>query len=133
MNLHYDLLNLKAKVDAGAAYVVTQMFFDNNKYFDFVRSARQAGITVPIIPGIKPLTSLRQLSLLPRTFHIDIPTELSDNLLRCKSNEEVRELGVEWASVRLANSVRPVCRAYTSIRCTPLQAWLGLQKPSIEH
>ena len=89
-------MNLKAKVDAGAAYVVTQMFFDNNKYFDFVRSARQAGITVPIIPGIKPLTSLRQLSLLPRTFHIDIPTELSDNLLRCKSNEEVRELGVEW-------------------------------------
>jgi len=101
-------LNLKAKVDAGAAYVVTQMFFDNNKYFDFVRSARQAGITVPIIPGIKPLTSLRQLSLLPRTFHIDIPTELSDNLLRCKSNEEVRELGVEWG-IRQARELSQAC------------------------
>jgi len=80
MNLHYDLLNLKAKVDAGAAYVVTQMFFDNNKYFDFVRSARQAGITVPIIPGIKPLTSLRQLSLLTRTFHL--PHRYSNGAVR---------------------------------------------------
>ena len=81
------------------------MFFDNNKYFDFVRRAREAGITVPIIPGIKPLTSMRQLSLIPRTFHIDIPAELADNLLRCTSNEEVREVGVDWG-IRQARELR---------------------------
>ena len=105
MNSCHDLQNLKAKVDAGASYVVTQMFFDNNKYFDFVRRAREAGITVPIIPGIKPLTSMRQLSLIPRTFHIDIPAELADNLLRCTSNEEVREVGVDWG-IRQARELR---------------------------
>lgn len=98
MNAHFDMLNLKAKVDAGADYVVTQMFFDNERYFDFVRRARQAGITVPIVPGIKPLTSLRQLSLLPRVFHIDLPQQLGEMLLDCKSNEDVREVGVEWGT-----------------------------------
>lgn len=96
MNAAFDLMNLKAKIDAGASYVVTQMFFDNSRYFDFVERARQAGITVPIVPGIKPLTSLRQLSLLPRTFHIDFPDELSEILLDCRSNEDVKEAGVEW-------------------------------------
>lgn len=98
MNASFDLLNLKAKVDAGASYVVTQMFFDNSRYFDFVRRAREVGITVPIVPGIKPLTSLRQMSLLPRVFHIDYPQALAEQLVRCKTNEEIREIGVEWAT-----------------------------------
>ncbi len=97
MNAQIDLINLKHKVDAGASYVVTQMFFDNEKYFDFVRRARESGITVPIVPGIKPLTSLRQLSLIPRVFHIDLPPVLADRLLQCKTDEDVREVGVEWA------------------------------------
>lgn len=97
MNAHTDLRYLCEKVEAGASYVVTQMFFDNARYFDFVERARQAGITVPIVPGLKPLTSLRQMSLIPRVFHIDIPVELSERLLSCRSDEEVREVGVEWA------------------------------------
>lgn len=97
MNAHTDLLYLKAKVDAGASYVVTQMFFDNQKYFDFIRRAREAGITVPIVPGIKPLTSLRQMALLPRVFHIDFPLPLAEELMRCTSDEDVRHVGVEWA------------------------------------
>lgn len=97
MNIHTDLLHLKAKVDAGASYVVTQMFYDNSKYFDFVRRAREAGITVPIVPGIKPLTSLRQMSLLPRVFHIDFPQPLAELLMKCRTDEDVRRIGVEWA------------------------------------
>lgn len=102
MNRDTDLMHLKAKVDAGAEYVVTQMFFDNASYFDFVRRAREAGITVPIVPGIKPLTSLRQMSLLPRIFHIDLPVELAEQLLRCKTDEDVKELGVEWGTRQVA-------------------------------
>ena len=98
MNAHHDMLRLKEKVEAGAGYVVTQMFFDNKKYFDFVERAREAGITVPIVPGIKPLTSLRQLSLLPRIFHIDLPAELAEELMRCTSNEDVRRVGIEWGT-----------------------------------
>lgn len=97
MNPATDLLYLRQKVDAGAEYVVTQMFFDNSKFFDFVRRAREAGIDVPIVPGIKPLTSLRQMALLPRVFHIDFPDELAEMLLKCTSDADVREVGVEWA------------------------------------
>lgn len=96
MNIESDIAHLKAKVDAGAKYVVTQMFFDNSRYFAFVERCRQAGITVPIIPGIKPLTSLTQQSLLPKTFHIDLPEELAKEFCRCKSNDDVKALGVEW-------------------------------------
>lgn len=105
MNLSTDLQNLKAKVDAGAEYVVTQMFFDNAKYFDFVNKAREIGITVPIIPGLKPLTSLRQLSLLPRVFHIDYPEELAKKLLNCTSDEQVKQVGIDWA-VKQANELK---------------------------
>lgn len=105
MNLTTDIARLKAKVDAGASYVVTQMFFDNKKFFNFVEQAREAGITVPIVPGLKPLTSLRQLSLLPRIFHIDFPEELAARLLECDSDEAVRETGVEWG-VRQAKELR---------------------------
>ena len=96
MNLDIDIEYLKAKIDAGAQYVVTQMFFDNDKYFAFVERCRAAGITVPIIPGIKPLTSLTQQALLPKTFHIDLPMDLAKELRRCESNDDVKALGVEW-------------------------------------
>ena len=97
MNLDIDIEHLKAKIDAGAQYVVTQMFFDNSRYFDFVERCRVAGITVPIIPGIKPLTSLTQKALLPKTFHIDLPMDLAVELRRCQTNDDVKALGVEWA------------------------------------
>ena len=96
MNIDLDIEFLKAKIDAGAKYVVTQMFFDNKRYFEFVERCRAAGITVPIIPGLKPLTSLTQQALLPKTFHIDLPMELARELCRCRSNEDVKALGVEW-------------------------------------
>ena len=96
MNIDLDIEYLKAKVDAGAKYVVTQMFFDNSRYFSFVERCRIAGIDVPIIPGIKPLTSLTQQALLPKTFHIDLPKELADELRRCKDNDSVKALAVEW-------------------------------------
>lgn len=96
MNIDMDIEFLKAKIDAGAKYVVTQMFFDNKRYFEFVERCHAAGITVPIIPGLKPLTSLTQQALLPKTFHIDLPMELARELCRCRSNEDVKALGVEW-------------------------------------
>lgn len=108
MNADIDMANLKAKVDKGASYIVTQMFFDNERYFDFVRRARQAGITVPIVPGIKPLTSLRQMMMLPRIFHIDLPQELASRLLECKSDDDVRETGVEWG-IRQARELKDAC------------------------
>lgn len=97
MNIDVDIAHLKAKIDAGAEYVVTQMFFDNAKYFDFVGRCRAASIDVPIIPGLKPLTSLTQQALLPKTFHIDLPMELATELIKCKTNDQVKALGVEWA------------------------------------
>ena len=100
MNLQSDIRHLKEKVEAGASYVVTQMFYDNDRYFRFVEACREAGIDVPVIPGIKPLTSLRQLSLLPRVFHIDLPCELSEQLEKCNTDQEVRELGVEWGTLQ---------------------------------
>ncbi len=96
MNMETDIKYLKAKVDAGAKYVVTQMFFDNSKYFAFVEKCRENGIDVPIIPGLKPLTSLTQKELLPKTFHIDFPEELVKELQHCKNNDDVKALGVEW-------------------------------------
>ncbi|BAO54396.1 methylenetetrahydrofolate reductase [NAD(P)H] [Nonlabens marinus] len=91
-----DLKRLKNKVDAGAHYVVTQMFFDNKKYFEFVKAARDIGITVPIIPGIKPIATKRHLQLLPQTFHLDIPQDLVDAVENCKTNKDVRQVGVEF-------------------------------------
>jgi methylenetetrahydrofolate reductase (NADPH) len=95
-NLKTDLKYLKLKVDLGAEYIVTQMFFDNKKYFDFVDECRKVGITVPIIPGIKPLTGKGQLTILPKTFHIDIPEGLSEAVEKCKDNASVKEVGIEW-------------------------------------
>lgn len=96
MNLKTDLRYLKEKVDAGAEYIVTQMFFDNQKYFDFVQTCKNAGINVPIIPGLKPITTLKHISFLPKFFHIDFPDELSTELEKCKSNDDARQVGIEW-------------------------------------
>ena len=96
MNLSTDLQYLKAKVDAGAEYIVTQMFFDNSKYFAFVDACRAIGINVPIIPGLKPIKNLSHISFLPKFFHIDYPEDLSKELLKCKDNNQVEQLGIEW-------------------------------------
>ena len=95
-SLQSDLKRLKEKVDAGAEYVVTQMFFDNQRYFDFVSAARAMGIEVPIIPGIKPIAVNRHLQLLPHVFKIDLPEALIKEVERCKNNSDVRAVGVEW-------------------------------------
>jgi methylenetetrahydrofolate reductase (NADPH) len=95
-NLKTDLKFLKNKVDLGAEYIVTQMFFDNKAYFDFVDKCRDAGIIVPIIPGIKPITAKVQANVLPTIFHIDLPEELADEIEKCKDNVAVKQLGIEW-------------------------------------
>jgi methylenetetrahydrofolate reductase (NADPH) len=95
-NLKTDLKYLKMKVDMGAEFIVTQMFFDNKRYFDFVAQCRAAGITVPIIPGIKPITTRSQTSILPTIFYIDLPDSLSDEVEKCVDNAAVREVGIEW-------------------------------------
>jgi len=95
-NLKTDLKYLKNKVEKGAEYIVTQMFFDNQKYFEFVEKCRESGITVPIIPGIKPLTTKGQLTVLPQIFHIDLPEELTEEAEKCKDNVSVKQVGIEW-------------------------------------
>lgn len=95
-NFNTDLKYLKQKVDLGAEYIVTQMFFDNQKYFEFVEKCREVGITVPILPGLKPLTTMRQLSILPSIFFIDMPDDLVQAVEKCKTNQQVREVGIEW-------------------------------------
>ncbi len=115
-NHQIDLKNLKDKVDAGADYIVTQMFFDNQKYFDFVKDCRDMGINIPIIPGLKALATKRQLMTLPQTFHIDLPEELVKETLKCKNNAAVRELGIEWGiaqSRELKAKGAPVLHYYT--------------------
>ena len=95
-----DLFWLKKKVDAGAEYVVTQMFFDNSKYFAFVEKCRAAGITVPIVPGLKPITLQNQLTVLPKIFHTDIPEDFAKALRTCKNDEEAARVGVEWTTMQ---------------------------------
>ena len=95
-NLEFDLQVLKKKQDLGADYAVTQIFYDNEKYFNFVDQARQAGIHIPIIPGIKPMAKLSQFNVLPKTFHLDLPEELSKAVEACKTDAEVRQVGIEW-------------------------------------
>ena len=92
-----DLKYLKQKVDAGADYIVTQMFFDNAKYFEFVKKCREIGIHVPIIPGLKPLATERQLDILPEIFHLEIPSEFVNEARKCANNAAIKQLGIEWA------------------------------------
>jgi methylenetetrahydrofolate reductase (NADPH) len=115
-NLNSDLKYLKAKVDAGAEYVVTQMFFDNQKFFEFTKKCREAGIDVPIIPGLKPLTSKSQLNVIPHHFHIDMPDELVEMVEKARTDAEVREIGVQWCirqSKELKDAGVPVLHYYT--------------------
>ena len=115
-SLKTDLKRLKEKVDAGADYIVTQMFFENKKYFKFVEEARKMGIEVPIIPGIKPIAVKRHLQLLPQVFRIDLPQDLIDAVDSCKNNKEVRKIGVEWAieqSLELKAAGVPVLHYYS--------------------
>ena len=94
--MNFDLKWLKKKVDLGAEYIVTQMFFDNKFYFKFVEDCRAMGINVPIIPGIKPVAVKRHLTILPNIFKIDLPDELEQEITKCKDNAQVKELGIEW-------------------------------------
>jgi methylenetetrahydrofolate reductase (NADPH) len=115
-NMQTDLSFLKAKVDAGAEYITTQMFFDNQKYFDFVKACRAYNINVPIIPGLKPISSRKQLNVIPRTFHVDIPEELSNEILKCKTDADVEIVGTEWLmhqSKELIAGGVPVLHYYT--------------------
>ncbi len=115
-NMSSDLKWLKAKIDAGAEYIVTQMFFDNSKFLDFVEKVKSMGINVPIIPGLKPLSTKKQLSILPKIFHIDIPEALSNEIEKCKDDKAVREVGIEWAiqqSKELKAAGTPVLHYYT--------------------
>ena len=96
-NMESDIAFLKQKIDAGAEYAVTQMFFDNQKYFDFVERCHEEGIHIPIIPGIKPVVLMNQLSILPKIFRSDIPEALASELRKCKTDEEAKIVGTEWA------------------------------------
>ena len=97
-NLEMDMQYLLEKQQLGAQYAVTQLFYDNQKYFAFVEKARQMGITIPIIPGIKPLAKLTQLTVVPRTFHCDIPEPLAREIVKCKTDDDARRLGIEWTT-----------------------------------
>jgi len=95
-NPEFDIQVLKQKQDLGAQWAITQLFYDNDKFFAFEEKARQAGVTIPIIPGIKPMAKLSQLSVLPKTFHLDLPEALAKEAMHCKTDEEVKQLGIEW-------------------------------------
>lgn len=124
-SLQSDLKRLKEKVDEGAHYVVTQMFFDNQKYFEFVKAARKIGITVPIIPGIKPLAIGKHLQLLPQVFKIDLPEDLIKAVESCKNNKEVRQVGIEWCiqqSKELIDFGVPVLHYYSMGKSSNVKA-----------
>lgn len=115
-NMDTDLQYLKQKVDAGADYIVTQMFFDNSKYFAFVNACRSIGIEVPIIPGLKPIYTKKQLTVLPKVFSIDLPTDLSNEIIKCKDDTDVEKVGTEWLlmqSKELYKAGVPVLHYYT--------------------
>lgn len=99
-NLDMDMHYLKVKQDMGASYAVTQLFYDNERFFQFVAKARAEGITIPIIPGIKPLAKLSQLTVVPRTFHCDLPQPLALETVKCRTDDDARRLGVEWATAQ---------------------------------
>jgi len=125
MNMETDLMYLKKKVDAGAEYIVTQMFFDNKKYFSFVEACQKIGITVPIIPGVKPIKTLNHISFLPKFFHVDFPEELSKELLKCKTNKEVESVGIEWGiaqSKELKSKNVPCIHYYTMSKSSSVKA-----------
>ena len=115
-SLDSDIYFLKKKIKKGANYIVTQMFFDNQKYFDFVKKCRDEGIAIPIIPGLKPIATKKQLNLIPHRFKVDLPDDLIHEVLNCKNNEQVRQVGVEWCvnqSKELKKAGIPVLHYYS--------------------
>ena len=115
-NMEADINYLKAKVDAGAEYILTQMFFDNTKYFEFVDKCRANGINVPIIPGLMPITNKKQLTVIPRVFHVDLPTDLLSEMNKTKTDEDTERVGKEWLvqqSKELMQAGVPVLHYYT--------------------
>lgn len=115
-NKDLDLQYLKTKIDQGADYVTTQMFFDNDKYFTYVKNCEEAGLNVPIIPGLKPITSKRQLSILPSIFHVDIPADLTNEMLKCKTDTACEQVGTEWLITQCKELIAkkaPVLHFYT--------------------
>jgi len=124
INRKTDLKYLKQKVDAGADYIITQIFYDNQKYFDFVKDCRKIGIDVPIIPGIKPITRKSHIKFIPKTFNIDFPDEFGQNLIDCKTDDEVSEVGISWA-INQAKELKeygvPVIHFYTMGRSSAVK------------
>ena len=116
-NLETDIANLKKKVDAGADYIITQMFFDNKVYYDFVEKCRAAGITVPIIPGLKPISTFRQIGVLPEAFSLDIPLELTQEMARFRNDKDaIYQIGTEWCAQQCKDLIRngaPAVHFYT--------------------
>ena len=124
MNLNSDMKHLKQKVDSGAEFIVTQMFYDNSKYFEFVDKCRASGIDVPIIPGLKPITTLKHTTFLPKFFNIDLPETLANELEKCKTNAAVRAVGIEWG-IQQAKELKaknaPVLHFYTMNKSTAVK------------
>jgi methylenetetrahydrofolate reductase (NADPH) len=121
-NMKSDIKYLKHKVDLGAEFIVTQMFFDNQKYIDFVALCRENGINIPIIPGLKPITNSKQIITLPKVFHIDLPEDLSEAVNKCKNEQDVKQVGVEWLiqqSKELIKLGAPVLHYYTMGNANP--------------
>ena len=120
-----DLHFLKEKIKLGADYVITQMFFDNKKYFEFVDLCKNEGINVPIIPGLKPISTLKQLNLIPHRFHCDLPEPLIKEIIKCKDNSQVRQVGIEWCieqSKELASKNVPFLHYYSMGRSSNIKA-----------
>ncbi len=127
-SINNDIQWLKKKIDAGAEYIITQLFFDNQKYFDYVDKCRKAGITVPIIPGIKPIATKKHLSVLPHFFHVDLPDDLVKAVVDCKDNKAVRQVGIEWAieqSRELKAAGVPVLHYYSMGKVDNIQKIAG--------
>ena len=127
-NMRSDIHFLKKKVEAGADYIVTQMFFDNQKYFDFVKLCRENDINIPIIPGLKPISTKKQLSLLPQRFYLNVPNSLVDEVLKCKENIDVRQVGVEWAKQQTKELIEfgaPCIHFYTMGKSDNVQQIVG--------
>ena len=124
-SMESDIHFLKKKVAAGAEYMVTQMFFDNQKYFDFVEQVRAQGIDVPIFPGLKPLSTLKQLNMIPQRFHVDLPEALVKEVIKCKDNKAVRQVGIEWCitqSKELKDSGVPFLHYYSISKSDNIKA-----------
>lgn len=124
-SLDSDIYYLKKKIESGADYVITQMFFDNQKYFDFVDKCRDEGIKVPIIPGLKPIAIQKHLNLLPHRFHVDLPEDLISEIVKCKDNKQIRKVGIEWCiqqSKELKQAGIPILHYYSMGKSDNIQA-----------